>query len=74
MHNWTGIRKRRIREHVIEEMSANFLERKVLQRGHMLVRAPQRKYGWGRQNVRKRHQSSATRTAVRPWVRDARQR
>ena len=46
MADWTGQRKRRTREHIIEEMSANFLERKVLQRGHMLVRAPQREYGW----------------------------
>ena len=46
MHNWSGIRKRRSREHVIEEMSVNFLERKVLERGHMLVRAPTREYGW----------------------------
>jgi len=46
MDNWQGLRKRRTREHVIEEMSANFLERKVLQRGHLLVRAPQREYGW----------------------------
>lgn len=27
-------------------MSVNFLERKVLERGHMLVRGPQREYGW----------------------------
>ena len=46
MDGWSGHRKRRTREHIIEEMSANFLERKVLQRGHMLVRAPQREYGW----------------------------
>ena len=43
---WSGLRKRRTREHVIEEMSLNFLERKVLERGHMLVRGPQREYGW----------------------------
>jgi hypothetical protein len=43
---WIGPRKRRTREHVIEEMSVNFLERKVLERGHMLVRGPQREYGW----------------------------
>jgi hypothetical protein len=43
---WGGYRKRRTREHVIEEMSVNFLERKILERGHMLVRAPQREYGW----------------------------
>jgi hypothetical protein len=43
---WHGPRKRRTREHVIEEMSVNFLERKVLERGHMLVHAPQREYGW----------------------------
>lgn len=46
MQEWSGVRKRRTREHIIEELSVNFLERKVLQRGHMLVRAPQREYGW----------------------------
>ena len=44
--DWRGNRKRRTREHIIEEMSFNFLERKVLERGHMLVRGPQREYGW----------------------------
>lgn len=43
---WEGTRKRRTREHVIEEMSFNFLERKVLQRSHLLARASHREYGW----------------------------
>jgi len=43
---WNGERKKRTRAHVIEEMSFNFLERKVLARSHMLARAPQREYGW----------------------------
>jgi hypothetical protein len=44
--DWSGVRKRRTREHVIEEMSLNFLERKVLERGHQLVPATKREYGW----------------------------
>jgi hypothetical protein len=44
--DWTGEHKRRTREHVIEEMSLNFLERKVLERGHQLVPATRREYGW----------------------------
>jgi hypothetical protein len=43
--NWTGEHTRRTREHVIEEMSLNFLERKVLERGHQLVPATRREYG-----------------------------
>jgi hypothetical protein len=39
-------RKRRTREHVIEEMGLNFLERQVLRRGHQLQRFQQREYGW----------------------------
>jgi hypothetical protein len=42
----TGEHKRRTRGHVIEEMSLNFLERKVLERGHQLVPATRREYGW----------------------------
>lgn len=42
---WLGNRKRRTREHVIAEMSVNFLERKVLQRGHQLFRMGQVEYG-----------------------------
>lgn len=37
-------KKRRTREHVIADLSYNFLERKVLQRGHWLD-APQNDYG-----------------------------
>ena len=37
-------RKRRTREHVIEDLSENHLERKVLLRGHLL-RRPVRDYG-----------------------------
>lgn len=37
-------RKRRTREHVIEDLSQNYLERKVLLNGHML-RRPERDYG-----------------------------
>ena len=37
-------RKRRTREHVIEDLSENFLERKVLLQGHWLQR-PKRDYG-----------------------------
>jgi hypothetical protein len=44
--DWTGEHKRRTREHIIEEMSLNFLERKVLERGHQLVPASRREYGW----------------------------
>lgn len=43
--DWSGSHGRRTREHVIEEMSVNFLERKVLQRGHQLVPAIRREYG-----------------------------
>ena len=43
---WTGVHKRRTREHVLEEMSLNYLERKVLERGHQLVPANRREYGW----------------------------
>jgi len=43
---WNGIRKRRTREHVIEELAVNYFERKVLERGHLLIRAPHREYGW----------------------------
>lgn len=39
-------RKRRTREHVIEEMGVNFLERQVLRRGHQLQRPSLREYGW----------------------------
>ncbi len=46
MDEWKGGRKRRTRSHVIEDLSFNFVERKVLARSHMLVRAPQREYGW----------------------------
>ena len=37
-------RKRRTREHVIEDLSENYLERKVLLKGHLL-RRPERDYG-----------------------------
>ena len=37
-------RKRRTREHVIEDLSENHLERKVLLKGHLL-RRPERDYG-----------------------------
>jgi hypothetical protein len=39
-------RKRRTREHVIEEMGLNFLERQILRRAHQLQRFQQREYGW----------------------------
>ncbi len=44
--DWSGERTHRTREHVIEEMSLNFLERKVLERGHQLVPATRREYGF----------------------------
>ena len=40
----TPQRKRRTFEHVLEDLSENFLERKVLKRGHVL-RRPKRDYG-----------------------------
>jgi hypothetical protein len=40
----TPRRKRRTREHVIEDLSENHLERKVLLKGHLL-RRPERDYG-----------------------------
>jgi len=45
-HHETGSpqRKRRTREHVIEDLSENHLERKVLLKGHLL-RRPERDYG-----------------------------
>ena len=43
--SWSGEHTRRTREHVIEEMSLNFLERKILERGHQLVPATKREYG-----------------------------
>lgn len=39
-------RKRRTRQHVIEELGVNFLERQVLRRGHQLQRPSLREYGW----------------------------
>jgi hypothetical protein len=42
---WRGQRKRRVREHVIADMSVNFLERQVLRRSHQLLRIPQPEYG-----------------------------
>lgn len=44
--SWGGEHSHRTREHVIEEMSLNFLERKVLERGHQLVPATKREYGF----------------------------
>ncbi len=38
------IRKRRTREHVLEDLSENYLERRVLEAGHLL-RRPSRDYG-----------------------------
>jgi hypothetical protein len=38
-------RKRRTREHVIEDLSRNFLERQILLRGHVLERPTVRDYG-----------------------------
>lgn len=43
--DWPAKRKLRTRSHVIAEMSVNFLERKVLTRGHQLFRMPQPEYG-----------------------------
>jgi hypothetical protein len=43
--NWSGVHSRRTREHIIEEMSLNFLEREVLKRGHQLIPATKREYG-----------------------------
>ncbi len=42
---WSGVRKRRPREHVIGEIGVNFLERQVLRRGHQLRRVPEPEYG-----------------------------
>jgi hypothetical protein len=42
---WSGRRKRRTRQHVIAEMSINYLERQVLRRGHQLRRVAQPEYG-----------------------------
>lgn len=39
-------RKRRTRQHVIEELGVNFLERQVLRRGHQLQHPSLREYGW----------------------------
>lgn len=39
--DWDGTRKLRPRSRVIADMSVNFLERKVLQRGHRLIRIPE---------------------------------
>jgi len=39
-------RKRRTRQHVIEELGVNFLERQVLRRRHQLQRPSLREYGW----------------------------
>jgi hypothetical protein len=44
--DWSGVHKRRTRAHIIEELSLNYLERKVLGRGHQLVPASKREYGW----------------------------
>lgn len=41
----SGKRKRRTREHVIAALSVNFLERKILQRGHKLDRPSEVEYG-----------------------------
>lgn len=38
---WSGRRKERPRSRVIADMSVNFLERRVLLRGHRLVRIPE---------------------------------
>jgi hypothetical protein len=43
--DWSGEHAQRTLEHIIEEMSLNFLERKVLERGHQLVPAMKREYG-----------------------------
>jgi hypothetical protein len=43
--DWSGTRKRRTRGHIIADLSVNFLERQVLQRGHQLLRVPQPEYG-----------------------------
>lgn len=43
--DWPAKRKRRTREHVIADISVNFLERKVLSRSHQLFRMPQPEYG-----------------------------
>ena len=41
---WHPRRKRRTREHILEDLSQNHLERYVLQQGHIL-RRPERDYG-----------------------------
>ena len=41
----SGKRRRRTREHVIAALSVNFLERKILQRGHKLDRPSEVEYG-----------------------------
>ena len=44
--NWKGEHARRTREQIIEELSLNFLEHKALERGHQLVPATKREYGY----------------------------
>src|SRR5688572_24993994 len=44
-HFQSGKRKRRTREHVIAALSVNFLERKILERGHKLDRPSEMEYG-----------------------------
>jgi len=45
MFPWAGRKKRRTREHVLEELSFNHLERHVLGRQYQLARPEKREYG-----------------------------
>ncbi len=42
---WPGNRKQRTREHVLADLSANFLERTILRRGHKFDRPSEVEYG-----------------------------
>lgn len=62
---WSGKHKRRPREHVIADMSINFLERQVLRRGHQLVKVPQPEYGT---DALMRHFAPDSREIENGWV------
>jgi hypothetical protein len=62
---WSGMRKRRPREHVLGEMGVNFLERQVLRRGHQLRRVPEPEYGTDALML---HFSPETREIENGWV------
>jgi hypothetical protein len=62
---WTGRRKRRPREHVIADMSVNYLERQVLRRARQLLRVPQPEYGT---DALMAHFDPGTREIENGWV------